>query len=179
MKTTNLFIIPIDEKQPWTTEYEVFLRDKKERRERIGKMNFCGEPVHGHVEIRFEISPEYQNKGYATEALKEIVEWAFMQTGVFEIEAFADHENEAALAALTKAKFIYRTIDNHIEKYTIIKPKTTWLGLYVCIGFIIGPMLGILIGSLPVGTVIGMIACILAGLALDGRDRTERKTYYE
>ncbi len=178
MKTSGLFIIPVDEKQRFTTTYELYIRRKRERGELIGKMWFCGEPSHGRIEIKFEIDSKYRDKGYATEALREITDWAFMQKGVYEIVAYADHDNDAALAVLTKAKYIYRTIDNHIEEYSIIKPKTTWLGLYVCIGFFIGPAIGIVIQSPALGTVIGMTACILAGLIMDSKDRTERKTYY-
>lgn len=179
LKTPNLFIIPTEEKMRWTTEYEIYRREKKQRKELIGKMSFCGEPIHGRIEVKFEIDPEYKNRGYATEALKELTDWAFMQKGVYEIEAYAEHENDAALAVLTKAKYIYRTIDNNIEKYSIIRPKTAWLGLYVCIGFFIGPAIGIVIQNPLLGTVIGMVACILAGMVMDSKDRSERKIYYD
>lgn len=179
LKTTNLFIIPTEEKDRWGTDYEVYLRNKKTPKELIGKMNFTGAPVHGRLEIKFEINREYKDHGYATEALKEITDWAFMQRGVYEIIAYVDHENDAALAVLTKAQYIYRSIEGKTETYSIVKPKSTWLGLYVCIGFFIGPAIGIVIQNPLLGTIIGMIACVTAGLVMDSKDKSERKQYYD
>lgn len=46
----------------------------------IGDMGFKGRPsAASTVEIGYGIAPAFQNKGYATEAVSKLLEWAFSQ----------------------------------------------------------------------------------------------------
>ena len=51
-------------------------------------------------------SEEYQNQGYATEAVDAAVNWALKHSGVMRIEAETDPDNAASRRVLEKCGFI-------------------------------------------------------------------------
>ena len=72
----------------------------------IGELCFKGLNSKGVTEIGYGISEEYQNKGYATEAVKAISEWVFNNPNVTVIEAETENENIASIRVLEKCGFI-------------------------------------------------------------------------
>ncbi|MBI9044307.1 MAG: GNAT family N-acetyltransferase [Anaerolineaceae bacterium] len=73
----------------------------------IGSLGFKGEPNPlGSVEIGYGITPEYRKKGYMTEAVMAILDWAFMHKNCREVRA--DHvlkTNTASQKVLEKTRF--------------------------------------------------------------------------
>ena len=53
----------------------------------------------------YGISEEYQNNGYATEAVKAVLEWAFAHSEVTSVEAESDSGNTASERVLEKCGF--------------------------------------------------------------------------
>ena len=74
--------------------------------ERVGELCFKGLSCEGTTEIGYGLLPEFWGKGYATEAVKAITEWASRQQGVKLIEAETDAENIASQRVLIKAGFV-------------------------------------------------------------------------
>lgn len=72
----------------------------------IGDLCFKGIDSKGVTEIGYGISEEYQGRGYATEAVKAVVEWAFRQSGITAVEAETDPENRASQRVLEKCGFV-------------------------------------------------------------------------
>lgn len=72
----------------------------------IGEICFKGLSEKGVVEIGYGIADEYQGRGYATEAVSEIVEWALMQPGVTNVVAETEKSNIASQRVLKKAGFL-------------------------------------------------------------------------
>ncbi|MGQ4667309.1 GNAT family N-acetyltransferase [Metabacillus halosaccharovorans] len=68
----------------------------------IGDIGFKGKPVDGVVEVGYGISPDEQNKGYATEAVEALVNWAFQTGKVNKIVAETLKTNEASIRVLEK-----------------------------------------------------------------------------
>ncbi|WP_026559086.1 GNAT family N-acetyltransferase [Bacillus sp. J37] len=68
----------------------------------IGDIGFKGKPVDGVVEVGYGISPDEQNKGYATEAVEALVNWAFQTGKVNKIVAECLKTNEASIRVLEK-----------------------------------------------------------------------------
>ncbi|MBU7595395.1 GNAT family N-acetyltransferase [Metabacillus halosaccharovorans] len=68
----------------------------------IGDIGFKGKPVDGVVEVGYGISPDEQNKGYATEAVEALVNWAFQTGKVNKIVAETLITNEASIRVLEK-----------------------------------------------------------------------------
>ena len=73
----------------------------------IGEMCFKGLDSDGVVEIGYGIMEQYQDHGYATEAVKAISNWAFQEPKIFSIEAEIDSKNIASKKVLEKCGFVF------------------------------------------------------------------------
>ena len=85
----------------WYAIWMIELKDGTQ----IGELCFKGLSVNGIAEIGYGISEEYQNNGYATEAVKAVLEWAFSHPEVIAIEAETESENAASISVLKKCGF--------------------------------------------------------------------------
>ena len=72
----------------------------------IGELCFKGIDANGISEIGYGILPEYQRKGYATEAVNAVVEWAFQSGNVVSVEAETEEDNVASKRVLEKCGFV-------------------------------------------------------------------------
>ena len=72
----------------------------------IGDLCFKGLDSNGVAEIGYGILEEYQGQGYATEAVKAALSWAFQNPNVTAIEAETDADNAASKRVLEKCGFI-------------------------------------------------------------------------
>ena len=52
------------------------------------------------AEIGVTLSPQHQRRGFASEAVSNVLEYAFMQLGLHRVVAITDCENEASVALL-------------------------------------------------------------------------------
>ena len=73
----------------------------------IGELCFKGIDSDGTVEIGYGITEKYQDHGYATEAVKAILKWAFQEPKVSSIEAETDEKNIASKKVLEKCGFVF------------------------------------------------------------------------
>lgn len=86
----------------------------------IGELCFKGLDSNGIAEIGYGISEKYLNNGYATEAVKAVLEWAFNNPNITAIEAETDSENVASKRVLEKCGFILNgKIGKEGPRYTI------------------------------------------------------------
>ncbi len=78
-----------------------------EQRERVavGHVGFKGLPADGVVEIGYGINPSYQNRGYATEMVTALTQWALAQTAVDRVTAECRRDNVGSIRVLEKAGF--------------------------------------------------------------------------
>ncbi|GIN41358.1 GNAT family N-acetyltransferase [Heyndrickxia oleronia] len=75
----------------------------KENNTIIGDIGFKGKPnSENTVEVGYGIIPSAQNKGYATEAVKEIINWAFTNDDVDRVVAECLHDNIPSIKVLEK-----------------------------------------------------------------------------
>jgi ribosomal-protein-alanine N-acetyltransferase len=71
--------------------------------EAVGSVAFGGEPdAAGAVLIGYAMYPGHEGRGYATEAVKAMVEWAFAQPGVKTLRALAPVWNTPAVHVAEK-----------------------------------------------------------------------------
>ncbi|MDA1277776.1 MAG: GNAT family N-acetyltransferase [Verrucomicrobia bacterium] len=88
---------------PWTHGFSVVHRDSEIV---VGSAGFKGPPAaDGVVEIAYGVSPEYQGKGYATEAAQALVAYAFSSGRVRVVRAHTRPEPNASTRVLTKSGF--------------------------------------------------------------------------
>jgi RimJ/RimL family protein N-acetyltransferase len=76
----------------------------KENKKLIGHVSFIQtEPKHFLTwEIGYIFSPKYQNKGYATEASRAVINYAFKKLGTHRIVAYCSQDNPASWKVLEK-----------------------------------------------------------------------------
>lgn len=65
------------------------------------------------VEIGYSLIKDQWNKGYATEVVKESIDWLFEQDGFFSISAVTELSNENSKNVLLKCGF--RSLENFME----------------------------------------------------------------
>lgn len=88
---------------PWITNWQIILKSKHIA---IGSLCFMNIPSEsGSVETGYGINPEFQNRGYMTEALRCICDWALQQSNVTCILAESEPENTPSHRVLEKCGF--------------------------------------------------------------------------
>ncbi|MBO7599670.1 MAG: GNAT family N-acetyltransferase [Lachnospiraceae bacterium] len=174
-KSSKLLIEPTDETDLWEKDWEIKL--KRDTPETIGTISFAGEKNMGMVPIKIELQKEFRNRGFGTEALKMMTDWAFYHRNIYEVSAVTGFENDPYIHALEKAGFVYRSRDkaSETEVYTITKQPSNWTGLYIAIGVVIGLILGLVFSNLWLGMAAGVVICSLTGLSMDVKERKERE----
>jgi ribosomal-protein-alanine N-acetyltransferase len=90
--------------QPWLFRAMVLRRPPG--RPMIGHIGFHFPPdQHGMVELGYTVFPEHRRAGYATEAVRALMDWAAGQPGVTRFRASVSPTNEPSLAVIGKLGF--------------------------------------------------------------------------
>ena len=115
--------LPLD----WPGRYERFLRLRLEQMQRdpsvqrwlaramvlrhpdsrmVGTIGFHDAPdERGGVEVGYSVQPEYRRRGYATEAVGALLEWAFAEQGIARFVASVRPDNEPSLRLIANFGF--------------------------------------------------------------------------
>jgi ribosomal-protein-alanine N-acetyltransferase len=90
----------------WTLYY-LILRTAAEPRELVGIAGYVGPPsAEGVVGIGYAIAAEYQRRGYATEAVRALLAWAFAHAEVAVVTATTYPTLEPSIGVLRKTGFV-------------------------------------------------------------------------
>ncbi|WP_443945773.1 GNAT family N-acetyltransferase [Pedobacter sp. AW1-32] len=95
----------------------------KENNRIAGDICFVGEPdPEGEIEIGYGIYPEFRARGYMTEAVAGIIEWAKTQEKIKSIFAATAKENIASYSILEKNNFVHiGEVDDMLSWKLILK----------------------------------------------------------
>jgi [ribosomal protein S5]-alanine N-acetyltransferase len=97
------------------TGFESWMIIKKDTLEVIGDVGFKGfNNKEGNIDLGYGIIKEERRKGYAVEAVSEIIQWAFATTIVKNITANCLIENIDSIHLLNKFNFIQDRIENEM-----------------------------------------------------------------
>ena len=100
MRTSLKMVLENKKDYLWFTSWEITLKIENRI---IGGLCFKGCPDEkGRVEIGYGMQDEYRCKGYATEAVKELINWAFTQEKVLSIIAETEKDNLPSHRVLEK-----------------------------------------------------------------------------
>ena len=97
--------INFPEKRMWHAVWFMELKDKPETI--VGDFCFKGVGADGTVEIGYGLREGFCGKGYMTEALLSVSDWALKQDGVKKVIAETTEENEASKKILQRAGFLF------------------------------------------------------------------------
>ena len=89
----------------WFTWYAIALRDV-DAPTLVASPGFKGGPEEGKVEIGYSVMPAYQRKGFATEMVAALTDWALSQPRVRAVFADVDPENTPSIRLLTNLGFV-------------------------------------------------------------------------
>ena len=76
----------------------------------LGDMN----RYEGYVELEYAIAADFRNKGYATEAVKSMVDYGFSELGLTVIAAWVRSHNAESVRVLEKCAF---TLEGRLRKH--------------------------------------------------------------
>lgn len=102
----------------------VWLVINKENNTIIGDIGFKGKPnSENTVEVGYGMIPSARNKGYATEAVNEIIKWAFTNDHVDKVVAECLHDNIPSIRVLEKLKMNKIGTVNDMLKWELKKVR--------------------------------------------------------
>lgn len=101
----------------WWTYFPIYKPDNR----LIGSGGYQGKPSAGIVEIGYEISPEFRNRGLATEMTQGLVAHAFKDDAVHTVIAHTLGEENPSTKVLAKCGFVKTKDINHPEEGLIWK----------------------------------------------------------
>ena len=89
----------------------------------VGDLCFKGPPnEQGEIEVGYGTYPDFQNKGYMTQALGAVIQWAMHQPGVKAVLAETEKDNLPSHKTLLKNGFAaYQEVDQMIW-WRLVKP---------------------------------------------------------
>ena len=157
----------------WYAPWRMALKDGTDY---IGDLCFKG-PVKDHsVEIGYGIQPEYEGKGYATEVVQAMIQWAFGQKDVVFVEAETAPDNKASQRVLEKCGFVPDGTGAEGPRFVLESPLTNWSPIYMLFGMSIGMSIGQMHDQMLWGMALGISLGTLAGMALNASAKKTRET---
>lgn len=103
------------------TGFESWMIIKKDTLEIIGDLGFKGFNIEQeNIDLGYGIIKEERRKGYAIEAVNEIIKWAFSNNIIKEITANCLIENINSINLLNKFNFIQTRMENDMIYWNLI-----------------------------------------------------------
>lgn len=94
----------------------------------IGGCSFMNwQPEQSRAEVGYMLSKKYWNKGYMTEALREVMKFGFEKMGLNRIEALCTPENTASAKVLEK---VGMRLEGLLRQYLFFKGKFWDFNMY-------------------------------------------------
>ncbi|MFJ5777541.1 GNAT family N-acetyltransferase [Streptomyces sp. NPDC093094] len=87
-------------------EFGVYVLVRDEDGLAVGGMGFHGPPGDGRAEIGYDLAESARGRGYATEALNALADWALAREDVTTLLATVDRDNAASQAVLARTGFV-------------------------------------------------------------------------
>ena len=145
----------------------------------IGNLSFKGPAQDNVVEIWYGILPDQEGKGYTTETVQAMTQWAFDNVDVVFVEAETEPENRASRRILERCGFVSNGEGQEGPRFVLEKPLTNWMAIYMLFGISIGTTLGTFLGNVGIGISLGLCFGLSIGVALDSSAKNERKKLLE
>ncbi len=78
---------------------------------------------HKRCEISYIINPDYSGKGYATEALNALIDWAFKDLHMNRVQALCLEENKTSEQVMKKARM---TCEGTLRNYAVLRDDKSY-----------------------------------------------------
>ncbi|MBQ8175303.1 MAG: GNAT family N-acetyltransferase [Clostridia bacterium] len=98
-----------------TGEFYDFAVICRKENKMIGTCGFVRfDAAHDSAEVGYVLNPRYHNQGYATEALRAVLDFGFSQLGLHRIEARFMKDNTASRHVMEKCGMQFEGIHHHL-----------------------------------------------------------------
>ena len=105
----------------YPTGFESWMIIKKDTKEIIGDLGFKGfNDKDENIDIGYGIIKEERRKGFAEEAVREIVKWAFSNEKIKEITANCLTSNSSSINLLNKFNFTRISVENEMIYWNLV-----------------------------------------------------------
>ena len=155
----------------WNAPWKMIL---KETNAVIGDLGFKGGPQKGTVEIGYGLEQDYAGQGLMTEAVEAMLDWAFVQDGIYAVEAETVPDNAASQRILHKMRFVPAGQGEEGPRFRKEKPRLSWMSIYMCFGLSLGLAVGVSMDQMSLGMCLGMGIGVALGAAMDSSERKKR-----
>jgi len=85
----------------------------------VGEIGFVGLPVKRAVTIGYAVVPSARRRGYATEAISALSEWALAQPDIDTVRAQTLPDNEPSIRALLRAGFAEEPPAGRVRRFVL------------------------------------------------------------
>jgi RimJ/RimL family protein N-acetyltransferase len=83
--------------RPWLGRAMILTEEDGTRRT-VGSIGFHGPPdAEGKLEVGYSVDPPFRRRGYASESVKALFDWAFREHGITRFVASISPDNDASL----------------------------------------------------------------------------------
>lgn len=110
----------------WWMRYMVLRRGPEGTPVVVGVAGMKGKPQGGLAELGYSVAPEHRRRGYATEAVRALVDWAFDHDDVTEVIAETMPELAASIRVLEKCGFVEAGPGSEPDTVRYRKPRAAW-----------------------------------------------------
>jgi len=101
------FLASLQNSEPSDAGWNLWFCIRREPRELIGNAGFKGRPTDGLVEIGYSLLETHQRHGYATEAVRALLGWAFLTPAVQRVAADTLPELTPSIRVMEKSGFAF------------------------------------------------------------------------
>ena len=101
------FLATVEKAGPEDAGWNLWFCIRREPRELVGGAGFKGSPQDGVVEIGYSMVEAQQRKGYCTEAVHALIEWAFRHPEVKMVIAHTLPELTPSIRVMEKCGFVF------------------------------------------------------------------------
>lgn len=159
----------------WNSIWKISL---KEDGKMIGEAHFSGLDS-AYSKLSYNVFKEYWGNDYTFEVVEAMVNYATSQDEIFFIEVTVKNDDHHAIEALNKLKFKLVSEKNGMMVYSMEKPKSRFLIIFISIGLCVGVAIGISLSQIAIGAVVGMCLGAVIGGSIDKNDEDKRKESQE
>ena len=145
----------------------------------VGDIGFKGPQRNNAVEIGYGVLKEYEGQGFATEAVKALTEWTFLNNEIYFVEAETAPDNIASQRVLQKNGFTADGEGAEGPRFVREQEETAWVPIYMCFGVSIGCAVGTSMDNMAMGMSLGIGIGMCLGAALDASQKKKRKEIRE
>lgn len=163
---TEMHDLAVANKADWAW-YAPWCIYKKRDGNAIGSLCFKGPCKNDAVEVGYGIETDFQNNGYATEAVDAFINWAFDKSDIWYVEAEPEPDNFASRRVLEKLGFSEDAYGIEGPRFSLKRRPYPVIASFMLLFFSCGLSIGLVMDRMSLGMSLGLFAGFVIGSLID------------